>query len=143
MLEELARRYGRRAVGRSGRPPDHRVVRRPVSGRGASCGRAGWLPAVPLGEAGAVIDFTPYLPPSRGGRSQRWSSAAEAIAAIPEGARIFIGGGALVPTVVLQELADQRDRYTRLEIVTAGLTKRPAILEHPGRPFWFTTTHAT
>lgn len=90
-----------------------------------------------------MIDFTPYLPPSRGGRSHRWSSAAEAIAAIPEGARIFIGGGALVPTVLLQELADQRDRYTRLEVVTAGLTKRPAILEHPGRPFWFVTTHAT
>ena len=90
-----------------------------------------------------MIDFTPFLPPSRGGRLNRWVGAAEAIAAVPEGARIFIGGGALVPSVLLQELDDQRDRYTRLDVVTAGLTRRPAILEHPGRPFWFVTTHAT
>ena len=90
------------------------------------------------GRLAGVIDFTPYLPPSRGGRLHRWASAAEAIAAIPEGARIFIGGGALVATVVLQELADQRERYARLEVVTAGLTKGLQLAEdgYKGLVIW-------
>ena len=89
------------------------------------------------------IDLTPYLPPTRVGRPARWVEAREAVAAIPDRSRIFIAGAEMIPNHLLQALDDVRDRYTRLDVANAGLTSRPVIFDHPGEPFWYTTTHAT
>ena len=84
-----------------------------------------------------------YLPVSPGGRGARWTSAAEAVAAIPEGARVFIGGAATTPMHLVQALDDARDRWKRLEIVTPMLQKRLPLFEHAGQPFHFVSTQAS
>lgn len=90
-----------------------------------------------------MSDLERFLPPSPADRPARWCSADEAVAAIPEGARIFIGGGATTPMRLVQALDDQRHRWRRLDIVTPALQRRLPIFEHAGAPFHFTTTQAT
>ena len=91
----------------------------------------------------AEIDISPYLPPTRGGRAARWVDAAEAVRAIPDGARIYVSGNEMIPNRLLDSLDDARDRYTRLELCCPALTSRPAPFAHPGQPFHFLTTHAS
>ena len=88
-------------------------------------------------------DFTPWLPPTGPSRAARWCSAAEAIAQIPDGARVFIGGGPGTPMHLVQALADLRDRWTRIEIVTPMLQRRLPIFEFAGAPFHFVSTQAS
>ena len=91
----------------------------------------------------ADVDFSAYLAPFRGGRAARWCSPEEAVRQIPEGARIFVGANATPPMRLLQALVDERDRWQRLELVTAYLFNRLPPFEHPGDPFHFVTLQAT
>ena len=91
----------------------------------------------------AEVDFSPYMAPLRGGRAGRWCSPEEAVREIPEGARIFVGANATPPMRLLQALVDQRERWQRLELVTAYLFNRLPPFEHPNEPFHFVTLQAT
>lgn len=87
--------------------------------------------------------FLPYLAPSRGERSARWVSAEEAVEAIPDRSRVFVAGAAGTPMGLMEALASAHQRFTDLEIVVAYLMARPAVFEHAGDPFHFTTTQAS
>ncbi|MDH4145134.1 MAG: hypothetical protein OEY23_08195 [Acidimicrobiia bacterium] len=89
------------------------------------------------------IDIDAHLPPLRGGRAGRWSSAADAVASIPNGSRVFVSGAAMTPHVLLDALHEARSRWTDIEIVAPYLTTRPQVFEDPGRPFRFVTLQAT
>ncbi|MFN0025737.1 MAG: hypothetical protein ACKV2O_00935, partial [Acidimicrobiales bacterium] len=88
-------------------------------------------------------DLTALLPAARGGRPARRVSAATAVAAIPEGARVFIGGAATTPMTLVQALDDARDRWRRLDIITPLLQKRLPLFQHAGDPFHFISTQAS
>ncbi len=88
-------------------------------------------------------DLSAFLPPSPGGRPARWASAAEAIDAIADRSRIFIGGAATTPMHLVQALDDARDRWTDIEIVAPMLQKRLPVFEHAGAPFRFVTSQAS
>lgn len=96
------------------------------------------MPAV-----GDVPDLAPYLLPLRGGRASRWCSATDAVAQIPDGARVYLGAGPTTPMHLVQALTDLRDRWTHLEIVSPMLQRRLPLFEHAGRPFHFVTTQAS
>ncbi len=88
-------------------------------------------------------DLTALLPSSPGGRAARWVSAAEAVAVIPEGARVFVGGAATTPMTLMAALDEARDRWRRLDIVTPLLQKRLPMFQHAGTPFHFISTQAS
>ncbi len=86
------------------------------------------------------IDFSPYLPPARGGRLARWTSAEEAVAAIPDHSRVFLAGDWMTPFVLCDAMTAVADRWTDLEIVAPSLGRRPSLLSRAGNPFRFVTT---
>ncbi|MFN0027131.1 MAG: acetyl-CoA hydrolase/transferase family protein [Acidimicrobiales bacterium] len=88
------------------------------------------------------IDFTPWRPVPRGGRHTRWTSAEEAIGAIPDGARVFIAGDVMTPNHLIAAIGAAADRWTRLEIVLPGMGRRIPLVRRAGRPFHFITTQA-
>ncbi len=57
-------------------------------------------------------------------RAGRRSSISDAIAAIPDGSRVFVAQTCGTPFGLLEELARQADRFTRIELVT-GYALRP------------------
>jgi len=88
-------------------------------------------------------DLTPFLPPSPGGKTTRTMSADAAVAAIPDGSRVFIGGAGTTPVTMMQAMADNAHRWTRIEIVCPMLQKRLPVFAHAGRPFHFVTSQAS
>ena len=88
-------------------------------------------------------DFSPYLPPSPGGKATRTLSAAAAVAEIPEGSRVFVGGAAAAPMHLLQAMADAADRGQDIEIACPMLQKRLPVFQHAGKPFRFVTSQAS
>ncbi|MEA3214391.1 MAG: hypothetical protein QOJ19_547 [Acidimicrobiia bacterium] len=86
------------------------------------------------------IDFGPWRPTPRGGRSVRWATAEEAIAAVPDGARVFIAGDVMTPNHLVQAIDAAADRWTRMEIVLPGMTRRIPLVRRAGRPFHFIST---
>jgi acetyl-CoA hydrolase len=92
---------------------------------------------------GEVPDIARYLPPSRGRRAARWCSAAEAVAQIPDRARVFLAAGPTPPMHLVQALDDRRDRWARLELVSPLMQHRLPLFDHAGRPFHFVSTQAS
>jgi acyl-CoA hydrolase len=89
------------------------------------------------------IDFGPWRPASRsGGRLARWSTAREAVAAIPDRARVFIAGDAMTPNHLVEAIYDAADQWEHLEIVLPGMSRRIPLLRRAGRPFHFVSTQA-
>src|SRR5687768_10800359 len=90
------------------------------------------------------IDFTPWRPTPRGGRQPRWTTAEEAVAAIPEGARVFIVGDVMTPNHLVQAIdaAAAAGRWSRLEVVLPGMGRRVPLVRRAGRPFHFISTQA-
>ena len=86
------------------------------------------------------IDFGPWRPAPRGGRRVRWTSASEAIAAIPEGARVFIGGDVMTPNHLVEAIHEAADRWQHLDIVLPGMSRRIPLVRRAGRPFHFVST---
>lgn len=91
------------------------------------------------------IDWSAWLPPSRGPRAARRVTAHEAVRAIPEGARIFVEAAAMTPLPLVQALADEAatGRWSKLEVVTAFLMTRLAVFQQAGAPFRFVTLQAS
>jgi acetyl-CoA hydrolase len=88
-------------------------------------------------------DWLGTLPPRGPARAARRVGAAEAVAAIPEGARVFVEGGAMTPRPLVDALDEQRGRWHRLELVTPYLMTRLAPFAHAGEPFRFVTLQAS
>lgn len=93
-----------------------------------------------LFDAAAVRSF---LPPRRDGGGGRWTTATDAVSAISDGARVYVGGGAGPPMTLLQAMADERHRWTDLELVMPMLQRRLPVFEHAGAPFRFVTLQAS
>jgi acyl-CoA hydrolase len=90
-----------------------------------------------------MLDLHSYLPAARGGRRAAWRSAEDAVAQIPEGARVFLGTGPTTPIHLVHALNDQRHRWRRLEIVMPMVQQPLPIFEHAGQPFSFVSTQAS
>jgi acyl-CoA hydrolase len=86
------------------------------------------------------IDFGPWRPTPRGGRRTRWTTAEAAIAAIPDGARVFLAGDVMTPNHLVQAIDDAADRWQRLELVLPGMSRRIPLVRRAGRPFHFIST---
>jgi len=66
----------------------------------------------------------------------------EAMAAIPDGARVLIGCGCAVPTALVDGLNDSRHRWREIQVM-AGYLIEPLGLFDTGAPFTFTSLHPT
>ena len=84
-----------------------------------------------------------HLPPLRPRGGGTFADAEEAVGAIPDGARVFVGGGAAAPLDLVQAMTNQRHRWTHLELVMPMLQQRLPVFEHPGEPFHFVTFQAS
>lgn len=89
------------------------------------------------------LDFSTMLHPGHGQRAARWVDAATAVSAVPEGARIYLAGGAATPRHLCEALDDARARWQRLDLVMPWMMTRPAPFQHPGEPFRFVTLQAS
>ena len=77
-----------------------------------------------------LIDFEPYLSPSRGERAGLRVEAAVALAAIPDGARVMVAHCCGTPVGLLQAMAAERARWTRIEIVAGQLWVRLPVMDY-------------
>ena len=59
----------------------------------------------------------------------------EAMAAIPDGARVAVASLCAVPTALVAGLCDERNRWSRLDLVADYLIEPLEAFEHPGEPF--------
>ena len=73
--------------------------------------------------------------PSLGGREGRSVSIDGALAAIPDRARVFLSGGSAAPVAIDRAMAEQRHRWSAIELVSDRLVEAPATFAHPGQPF--------
>lgn len=104
---------------------------------GRDAADAGYSPPVTNGLT--EFDFHDYLVPSRGPRPGSRADASAAFSGIQDGARVLIGSGCATPALLLEELAAQRSRWARLEIVAGQLLAPTALTRFASEPFWFTT----
>lgn len=88
------------------------------------------------GRDGDAVDGV--VPPPRG-RAARWVRGAIALDAIDDHSRVFVSGGSAMPVVLDRLLADQADRWTRLDLVCDRLLTPLAAFDHPDRPFHLTS----
>lgn len=95
---------------------------------------------MPRGIFGRVThDFEAYLAPSRGARAGRTASPAHAFDGLADGGRVLITSGCGTPLLLLDELAAQRGRWQRLEVVSGQLLGAIPLTQFAGEPFAFTT----
>ena len=73
------------------------------------------------------------------GRSARRVSGDVALDAIGDGSRVFVSGGSASPVMLDRLMADQADRWTRLDLLCDRLIAPLAVFDHPGRPFHLTS----
>jgi acyl-CoA hydrolase len=73
-------------------------------------------------------------------RAGRRSTLREAVAAIPDGARVFVAPAGGTPVGLLTEVDRQRERWRSLELVAGYLFAPLPVFEHPGEPFTFAST---
>ncbi len=63
----------------------------------------------------------------------------DAIAQIPDNARVYCSGATAVPLALLRAMADDHGRWSRLDLVADYLIEPIAVFEHPGAPFFITS----
>ena len=85
------------------------------------------------------VSFADFDPPRNHGRQGRSASMAEAVAAIADGARVYVAPICAVPTALIEAIAAARDRWQRLEFITDYLIEPLAVFEFAGEPFHHTT----
>lgn len=86
-----------------------------------------------------TLDFSHFLGPDRGPRAGRRAAADEAIAAIPDGGRVFVAASCSTPLTLCDALAENRDRFRALELAAGHLRVPLAPFAHLGKPFRFTS----
>ena len=84
-----------------------------------------------------------HLPPLRLRDGRQLSDAEQAVLAIPDGARVYVGGGAAPPLALLEAMVSQRHHWTHLELVMPMLQQRLPVFEHAGEPFHFVSLQAS
>lgn len=89
------------------------------------------------------LDFSTCLHPGHGRRAARWVDAKTAVAAIPDGVRVYLAGGATTPRHLCEAMADDRSRWNRLDLVMPYMMTRPRPFDFPGDPFHFITLQAS
>jgi acyl-CoA hydrolase len=94
-------------------------------------------------EMRSEVDHRDVLPRPRRARAGRVVPLTVALAAIPDGARVYVSAICSVPVVAVQGLVDERDRWQRLELVTDYLIEPLAAFAHPRQPFWVTSLQPT
>jgi len=67
----------------------------------------------------------------------------EALATIVDGSRLYIPSICAVPSALVDGLVDERERWTRLELVADYLIDPLPAFDHPGDPFWATSLQPT
>ena len=77
------------------------------------------------------------------GRAGRFVAVEEALASIPDGARVLIGSGCGVPRHLVEGLAAAHDTWRRLGIVAGYLFEPLDLFVHAGAPFELTSLHPT
>ncbi|HEY1279441.1 MAG TPA: hypothetical protein VGF22_07190, partial [Acidimicrobiales bacterium] len=77
------------------------------------------------------------------GRPGRYVGVDEAMASIPDGARVLLGSGCGVPRHLAAALADAHERWRRLDIVAGYLFEPLDLFAHAGSPFSITSLHPT
>jgi 4-hydroxybutyrate CoA-transferase len=82
-------------------------------------------------------DFTSYLAPARGPRPGTRVEAPLAFNGLRDGARVLVTPAGGTPMLLIEELARQRGRWTRIEIITGNLHAPLAITPFAGEPFHF------
>lgn len=88
-----------------------------------------------------AIDGSAYgTPRARAGRT---ASASEALRTLRDGSRVFVSAACSTPFRLLEQLAAERAHFHALEIVVGHLRRPLAVFPHAGRPFRFTTLHAS
>ncbi|MGI9599512.1 MAG: acetyl-CoA hydrolase/transferase family protein [Acidimicrobiales bacterium] len=70
-----------------------------------------------------------------GGKPGRAATMAEALGAIPDRSRVFVSGGAAAPSVIDRAMADERSRWSDLELVADRLVEPLAMFQFPTEPF--------
>lgn len=83
--------------------------------------------------------FDGFLPPPRRGRPGRRATVAEAMAAITDGARVYVAPTCSVPTTLVDAMTAARDRWRRIELITDYLLEPLSAFDHPGAPFHLTS----
>jgi acyl-CoA hydrolase len=86
-----------------------------------------------------TLDFSRFLGPDRGPRAGRRATAGEAIAAIPDGGRVFVAASCSTPLTLCDALAESRNRFRALELAAGHLRVPLAPFAHLGKPFRFTS----
>ena len=81
------------------------------------------------------IDFGPWRPTPRGGRPTRWTTASEAVAAIPEGARVFIAGDVMIPDDINSFIDETRSHFGHLDILVNNAGGAGVLLPTVDMPF--------
>ncbi|MFT7599209.1 MAG: acyl-CoA hydrolase [Acidimicrobiales bacterium] len=83
------------------------------------------------------------LPPPNVSRQGKSATVEQAMAAIGNGDRVYLSPICAVPTTLVQALADHRDRWSSLELVTDYLVEPLAPFDFPGEPFSLTCLQPT
>ena len=77
--------------------------------------------------------------PRRLGRGGESVSAERALAAIPDGSRVYVSGSASAPLGLVDAMVAERGRWTSLEILADYLLEPLALFDYPLEPFRLTT----
>ena len=91
----------------------------------------------------ADLDYRDVLPPARTDREGRVVSMAQALDAIADGSRVYLSPICSVPAEIVAAMADQRDRWSDIELVTDYLIEPLPLFDEPGRPFRLTSLQPT
>lgn len=66
-------------------------------------------------------------------------SVDEAVSTIPDDSRIFVSAGSSVPLTILEAMAERRDRWTAIEVVSDYLVAPLPLFAYPNAPFRITS----
>jgi 4-hydroxybutyrate CoA-transferase len=83
----------------------------------------------------AKTDADAYLPKPGHHRAGTVVSAAQALDAIPDGARVYVAPICGVPVALVEAMAEAHDRWRHLTIVTDYLIEPLALFRYAGAPF--------
>lgn len=85
------------------------------------------------------MNFDAYLPPRSAPRPTREGTVEQALRQIPDGARVVVPPMSATPLGLLAALDDLRDGWTDVKIATGNLFAHVPPLDHPNKPFSFST----
>jgi len=82
-----------------------------------------------------MATYDMFAPARRHDRAGSTSTVAEALDAIDDNTRVYVAPICATPTALVEAIADDRNRWTRLEFVSDYLIHPLAVFDHAGDPF--------